>query len=147
MKKSFIIFVIVSILAIIIVVSIIMFFANNSKNNTNLPNPSASRLSTNVNKEIAENRVSSIIEQANLTPKETEISSFTTQLLDDTKGRVTNISITCSTLNNTIVHNGETFSFNDVVGKPTIERGYQEAKIIVDHEAELGIGGRKLPSK
>ena len=72
---------------------------------------------------------------------EIELSNYTTEILDDTPGRITNINITCSTLNNTIVKNGETFSFNQTVGEPTAEKGYQDAKIIVDDEAELGIGG------
>lgn len=37
--------------------------------------------------------------------------------------------------------NGETFSFNQIVGKPTTERGYQEANVIIDKKKARGIGG------
>ena len=69
------------------------------------------------------------------------ISSYSTQIKDQSEGRLTNISITCSMLSGTIVHPGETFSFNKVVGQPTSERGYQEASIIVNHKTEKGVGG------
>ena len=141
MKKFFIFIAIVAIIALIIGIAI--FF--NSNNTADFEAPSGTRLSSNINEENAENRIRSIIENQNEIrqeeAKETEISAFSTNILDDSPGRLTNISITCSTLNGTIVKTGETFSFNEVVGKPTADRGYQEAKIIVDHEAELGIGG------
>lgn len=54
---------------------------------------------------------------------------------------MTNIKITCNALNGTIIEPNQTFSFNEIVGKPTSERGYQEAKIIIDHKTETGIGG------
>ena len=134
MKKLFIFIVIIAVFALII-----GFIAYNNNNSTS-QNQGGTRLSTNVNEENAENRIANILEsQSQVT--ETEISSFQTKILDDTPGRLNNISITCSTLNNTIVKAGETFSFNETVGKPSSERGYQEAKIIVDHKAELGIGG------
>ena len=134
MKKILIFIVIAVVFALIIGV----FIYNN--NNTTSQGQSGTRLSANVNEEDSENRIANIIEsQSQIT--ETEISAFQTEILDDTPGRLNNISITCSTLNNTIVKAGETFSFNETVGKPSAERGYQEAKIIVDHKAELGIGG------
>lgn len=135
MKKLFIFIAIAAIFALII--GVIAF--NNNNDNVS-KQQSGTRLSTDVNEENAENRIANILEGQNEVA-ETEISSFQTEILDDTPGRLTNISITCSTLNNTIVKAGETFSFNETIGKPSAERGYQEAKIIVDHEAELGIGG------
>ena len=42
-------------------------------------------------------------------------------------GRCKNIEIATSAINGTIVMPGEIFSFNDVVGPRTIERGYQKA--------------------
>lgn len=41
--------------------------------------------------------------------------------------RSRNIKITCSTLNGTIVNNGDTFSFCNAIGKPTADKGYEEA--------------------
>lgn len=71
----------------------------------------------------------------------TLISTFSTIIKDDSAGRLTNISITCNTLNGTIIEKGDIFSFNNVVGEPTTERGYQEASIIIDHHTARGIGG------
>lgn len=88
-----------------------------------------------------------IYEEPAVTPKETQISTFSTKILDDSPGRVTNIRITCGILNETVINPGDTFSFNAIVGKPTAERGYQEAKIIINHKTEKGLGGRKLSSK
>lgn len=120
-------------------------------NEQNVYNIAGSRISSNVNIEQSENRISNILQNQNEimqnTSKETEISSYSTTIKDKSAGRLTNISITCSALNNTIIRNGQTFSFNETVGKPTAERGYQEASVIIDHKTEKGIGRRKLPSK
>lgn len=63
------------------------------------------------------------------TQKETEISSFTTKIYSKDSGRQNNIRITCSTLNDTYVENGATFSFCDTVGQATTAKGYQKAEI------------------
>lgn len=123
----------------------------NENNNDNSVNSSASKISTDVNLEQAENRVANILENKDKNetnnnstiaiPKEQEIASYATTIKDKSSGRLTNINITCSSLNGTVIHNGEVFSFNKVVGKPTAERGYQEASVIIDHKTEKGIGG------
>lgn len=150
-KYSFLIFIIIA----IIIIALIVFFINKNNNSDKISNNNASyiqsnttsqRTSTNVNQEIAENRISNIIENKNEildnTPStNSEISSYSTELKDKSEGRLVNIGITCSSLNDTIVHPGETFSFNQVVGKPTAEKGYQEASVIIDHKTEKGIGG------
>lgn len=153
MKRS-LIFIILAIV-IVCIIGISIFFNRDSKpSETNLNeanNSSTNTTSSHIKEEIAENRISNIIQNSNeIAPSitnETEISSFATTIKDKAEGRLTNINITCTTLNNTIVHNGTTFSFNETVGKPTAERGYQEASVIIDHKTEKGIGGRKLPSK
>lgn len=122
-------------------------------NEQNVDNIVGSSISSNINIQQAENRVTNILQNQNeimqntSKERETEISSYSTTIKDKSSGRLTNISITCSTLNNTIIRNGQTFSFNETVGKPTAERGYQEASVIIDHKTEKGIGRRKLPSK
>ena len=130
------------------------FFYYNSDNNNNNQNTnttSGERISVDVNKSNAENRISNIIQNQDKIREEenkkSEIASFSTTIKDQSQGRLTNIGITCSILNNTIVKAGETFSFNQVVGEPTTEKGYQEASVIIDHKTEKGIGGRKLSSK
>lgn len=58
---------------------------------------------------------------------ETELASFSTKLGGRDTSRSHNISITSSTINETIIKNGETFSFNEIVGEPTADKGYKEA--------------------
>lgn len=94
--------------------------------------------SENINVQSAENRIAQIIQNAS---NEEVLSEYSTIIKDNSEGRLTNINLTCNILNNTIIHNGETFSFNDIVGQPTSERGYQEASIIIDGETKTGIGG------
>lgn len=154
-KYNFLIYIIIA----IIIIALIVFFINKNNNKNNegstsnaQTNISTQRTSTNVNQEMAENRIASIIENKNeilgniadnnsSTTNNNEISSYSTQLKDKSEGRLVNIGITCSSLNGTIIHPGETFSFNQVVGKPTAEKGYQEASVIIDHKTEKGIGG------
>ena len=74
--------------------------------------------------------------------KETEISSFTTDILDQTPNRVDNIALTCSKINGIIVKQGETFSFCNTVGKVSSDTGYKEADVL-DAEGKpfKGYGG------
>lgn len=132
------------ILILIGIIGVIIYFItnNNSSNNEQInSDTSASRTSINSNIESQTNQINEISETHVEVPKEIPISSFSTAILDDSAGRLTNIKITCSIISRTIINPGETFSFNNVVGKPTSERGYQEAKVIIDHKAEPGIGG------
>ncbi len=73
--------------------------------------------------------------------KEKEIAKFSTDILVDDENRDNNLKLTASKINNTIVKNGESFSFNDVVGNPTPQKGYEKAGIIVDGKKEKGYGG------
>ena len=126
MKKIGIYILIIFVIISLVLLGVFIFNSNLSKNNNN-PNTSVQKLST-----------TQIKEQPK---KEVELSSFSTEILDDSEGRLTNIGITCSLINNTIVHPGEIFSFNEVVGQPSASRGYQEASIIINGEHERGIGG------
>lgn len=58
---------------------------------------------------------------------ETELAAFSTKLGGRDTPRSHNISITSSVINETIIKNGETFSFNEIVGEPTADKGYKEA--------------------
>lgn len=146
MKKN-----IIWVILIIIILLIIGFFlfknSNNkiyNNNNLNLSNfNDLETTDTNILK--AENRVSNIIknknEILNNISNEKELSSYFTIIKDNSEGRLTNINITCNILNNTIIKSNETFSFNNIVGKPTKERGYKEANVIINNKTEKGIGG------
>lgn len=79
---------------------------------------------------------------------EMELASFSTKLSGKNTARSRNIGITTSTLNETIVKNGETFSFCNTVGKPTSDKGYEEADSFdKDGNTVKTLGGRKLSSK
>lgn len=58
---------------------------------------------------------------------EVELASFSTKLGGKDTPRSHNISVTSSVINETIIKNGETFSFNEIVGDPTADKGYKEA--------------------
>lgn len=93
----------------------------------------------------ANNNIDNLVyetEKLYIEPKEETVASFSTNILDKDSGRQTNISITCSVLNGTVVNAGETFSFCDTVGKATRERGYKEAKVFdSEGNVEMGLGG------
>ncbi len=80
--------------------------------------------------------------------KEEQLSSFSTKIYSKDSERQNNIKITCNTLNDTIIKNGETFSFCNTVGKATTAKGYQEADVF-DHNGNKTKGLRwwKLSSK
>ena len=74
---------------------------------------------------------------------ESELSTFSTKIYTpNDESRQTNIRITCSKLDGTIVKSGETFSFCDTVGKATPEEGYEKADIFdKDGNVIKGYGG------
>lgn len=142
MKKTTLKFVILLFLCLFLLTGC----SNNNNSSNNIDN-SASRISTDLNMDEAENRLASLDANhtgGNLTISGisgSELSSYSTTIKDNASGRLTNIRLTCDIINGTIVNPGDTFSFNDVVGKPTAQRGYQEASVIINHETEKGIGG------
>lgn len=69
------------------------------------------------------------------------MGTFSTSYGTSAAGRSNNIEIATNVINGTVVMPGETFSFNDVVGPRTVERGYQEAGTYVGNKVEPGIGG------
>lgn len=69
------------------------------------------------------------------------IASFTTDYSASPDSRKHNIRLALSSLNNVVVHSGEEFSFNNVVGKRTEERGYQKALVIFKGSYTEGVGG------
>lgn len=135
MKKGIIFFIIV---IAIVGGAIFWYFTQNNQENNNQAevneiNYQAQKADTNVNK-INTNTVFT-------KPKETEISTFSTNIRNKDARRQNNITITCQTLNGTEIKPGETFSFCDIVGDSTTEKGYQEAEIYVKGEKKMGLGG------
>lgn len=64
-----------------------------------------------------------------------------TPLLDRGEARMHNIRVAAHNLTNTIIQQGETFSFNKTIGNTTLERGYRVAPIIEEGQTTSGLGG------
>ena len=136
---------IISILVIIgIGIAIYMYFNNtvNSQSNNEINNNiEDNKKQENIINEINNTYVpNNSIRTLNSTPIESEIASFSTNLKGDS-ARLNNINITCNTINGTTIKNGDSFSFNSIVGQPTAEKGYQEADVFVNQKTEKGYGG------
>ena len=144
---------IILIIAFIIIGGIVLFIYNNNSNFQ--PNYSAERSVYNTTSDNTVTNTDNSIRGTNSltqnffsespepkTTVEKEIASFSTKITNkkDTN-RQGNISITCSALTNTIVNPGKTFSFCDVVGESTREKGYKEANVIIQGIETKGLGG------
>ena len=55
--------------------------------------------------------------------------------------RTNNLVLACQAINNYVVKPGESFSFNEVLGERTAEKGYQEAGAYADGETVEQLGG------
>jgi len=55
--------------------------------------------------------------------------------------RANNIAIATRSINGTVLLPGDIFSFNNVVGERTVDKGYEEAPVIVNNKLESGLGG------
>lgn len=69
------------------------------------------------------------------------IGRYVTFFNPGNKSRTNNISLASKAIDNHVVFPGDIFSFNQVVGRRTKEKGYQTAKVIVHGEYSEGIGG------
>ncbi|NFN93927.1 vanomycin resistance protein VanB [Clostridium botulinum] len=69
------------------------------------------------------------------------IGSYSSNYGTSSEGRSTNIDISTKAINGVVLMPGDVFSFNEVVGPRTVERGYKEAATYVGNKVEPGIGG------
>ncbi len=129
--KKFIIF-----LIIFIIIAFAGFMLIKYKNNSNNNSSNYSGVKISAEQNTQENNNQNKNELANTTntntqidtkPKETELASCSTPIIIDDNNRDKNLKITADKINGTIVKNGEEFSFNDTVGNPTEEKGYEKA--------------------
>lgn len=81
------------------------------------------------------------IREKELKAIDTKISSFSTSFYNSSKSRVNNIKIATETINGTLLMPGDTFSFNKIVGKTTVDKGYESAKVILGNDFAEDIGG------
>ena len=145
-KKS-IVLIVILVLAII-GAGVFFYFRYNNTNNSNYE---ASKTSTNSNQntnessnqtENSENSEANVVEEKPKQPVETQISTFSTKIYTKDSARQNNLQITCSTLNNTTVKAGDTFSFCDTVGQATSSKGYEKADIFDRNGNKIqGYGG------
>ena len=70
-----------------------------------------------------------------------KMTSFTTYYAKEDKGRCKNISIAASLIDGVAIQAFGEFSFNQTVGRRTEEAGFKQAKIIMNGEYVLGVGG------
>lgn len=134
------------ILVVVFIVGISLWFYNNKSNTTQDYTTEKTEFNTTsnlANNNTLTNTLDNVINtQKTSSVTEKEISSFTTKIQNKKdSNRQGNISITCSALTNTIVEPGKTFSFCDVVGESTREKGYKEANIIIQGVETKGLGG------
>ncbi len=130
------------ILIIVLGLGLYLFYnntvANKAKENLNVSEDNKSQ--QNIINEIENIQIPNNTVAISKAKVETELFSFSTNLKGDS-ARLNNINITCNTINGTTIKNGETFSFNSIVGQPTAEKGYQEADVFIDQKTEKGYGG------
>ncbi len=69
------------------------------------------------------------------------VAHYTTRFNSASTGRTQNIKIAADVLDDLVVPPGEIISFNDVVGPREVDKGYQNAGIIVGNTLTEGIGG------
>ena len=75
------------------------------------------------------------------TPEITLIAHFATYYGDSSEGRKHNIALAASAIDGVVLAQEEEFSFNDIVGARTEERGYRAAYVIQDGVFVEGVGG------
>lgn len=137
-----------------IIIGIVLFIWFNSNNMTQQSGEYvANRTSANENQSNndVENNPLSIENNANNTSsappqppqiKEEELATFSTKIYSTDSARQNNVQITCNTLNNSIVKNGDTFSFCNTVGQSSTSKGYQKADIFDSNgNKKKGLGG------
>ena len=144
MKKIIIMFIILGLIGI--GVGIYITNRNKSSENNN-PSYDSARLSTSdsesttKNSDTNQNTDNSNTHTKNKQESETQISEFTTKIYTKDDERQNNIRLTCSSLNNTFIEAGDTFSFCNTVGKATTSKGYEKADVFKDGEVIQALGG------
>lgn len=105
---------------------------NNTSNQTKTPSESINEVKQGIGE--AENKEPVITEE--------QVATSTTKIYSNDSARQNNVTITCNTLNGTIVKNKETFSFCSTVGQASSSKGYQEADVFDKNgKKKKGLGG------
>jgi vancomycin resistance protein YoaR len=70
-----------------------------------------------------------------------KLVSYTTQMGESSSNRIHNVHLMADFIDGTIIKPGEVFSFNDIVGPRTSERGFLEGQMIIGSLVLPSIGG------
>ncbi|NLZ54669.1 MAG: hypothetical protein GX892_16320 [Thermoanaerobacteraceae bacterium] len=70
-----------------------------------------------------------------------KVAEYSTKFNKSQKGRTQNIKLAAEKINGYILSPGDIFSFNQVVGERTRDKGYQEAPVFIDNQTVPDIGG------
>ncbi len=142
MKNTKWIFIILAIVTLV-GICIYSFFSANSNQNSNPITGTKMSQTTNVqNSEQSQNNETIKKESVGVTEGlEKEIAKFSTKIMEEDNHRDNNMEISLSKLNGTIVKNGDTFSFNKIVGSPTPDKGYEKAGVFVEDKYKKDYGG------
>jgi vancomycin resistance protein YoaR len=70
-----------------------------------------------------------------------QLSSFTTDMGVSSSNRIHNVQLMADFIDGTLIRPGDVFSFNDVVGPRTAERGFLEGQMIIGSLILPSIGG------
>ncbi|MCL2574070.1 MAG: VanW family protein [Defluviitaleaceae bacterium] len=90
---------------------------------------------------LATTLVEAVVDSTEVTSVPIHGANLTTDYNADIKNRTTNMVIATNTINGIVLQPDEVFSFNEVIGKTTKEKGYKPAKIFVRGKEEQGMGG------
>ncbi|MCY6483160.1 VanW family protein [Clostridium aestuarii] len=85
--------------------------------------------------------LSSKVTQNALKSINTKLTGWSTDFTSSSEERSTNIIVATGSINGTVLMPGEAFSFNEIVGERTKDRGYKAAPVIVNKKMEYGLGG------
>lgn len=149
------------VLLVIVGFGFYFFFKNDNINNYKTSKISTTKEDNNLNTELESNNIKNNINTSNTDnnsenelriyekstgnssqKSEEVISSFSTKIYTKESARQNNISITCNTLNDTIISKGSTFSFCNTVGQASSDKGYQKADIFdKSGNVKKGLGG------
>ena len=69
------------------------------------------------------------------------LSSYSTNFASSSSNRANNIILATSKINGTVLMPGETFSYNETVGRRTISRGFKEAGAYANGQVVSAVGG------
>jgi vancomycin resistance protein YoaR len=106
-----------------------------------IKNISIDHLDEDVYIEASTEEVEANVTEAMLLDNNRKVISFSTNFYSSSKGRATNVELCAKTINGIMLMPGDVFSFNDIVGDTTIEKGYLDAPVIVNNQVESGVGG------